>query len=198
MRLQGRITKWDDDRGFGFISWHGDGDTAFFHIKAFLAKSRRPKIGDIVTYEIAKGKDGKTKAVNVRLSEQAKAKKKPANKSTTGSLPLVFTFLFMCFLCLSALFNRIPWFVVVTYIALSIVAFIAYGMDKSSARTGKWRTPESTLHLLGLVGGWPGGMAAQRILRHKSSKHSKLRSKPPSFSTWPLSPISSGMEITIS
>lgn len=172
MRLQGKITKWDDDRGFGFISWHGDESTVFFHIKAFLEKSRRPEVGDIVTYEIAKGKDGKTKAVKVRLSKQGKVANKSVGKPDTGSLPQVFTLLFMGFLCVSALLNRIPWIVVVIYIALSIVTFIAYGMDKSSARAGKWRTPESTLHLLSLLGGWPGALAAQRILRHKTSKQS--------------------------
>ena len=34
------------------------------------------------------------------------------------------------------------------------------------------RTPESTLHLFGLLGGWPGALAAQRLFRHKSSKAS--------------------------
>ena len=29
MRLQGRITRWDDERGFGFVSWHGDGSAVF-------------------------------------------------------------------------------------------------------------------------------------------------------------------------
>ncbi len=43
-----------------------------------------------------------------------------------------------------------------------------------AARLGKWRTPESTLHAMGLLGGWPGGLAAQRFLRHKSSKRALL------------------------
>ncbi|PKO61660.1 MAG: DUF1294 domain-containing protein, partial [Betaproteobacteria bacterium HGW-Betaproteobacteria-17] len=36
----------------------------------------------------------------------------------------------------------------------------------------RWRTQESTLHLFALAGGWPGALAAQKLLRHKSSKPS--------------------------
>jgi uncharacterized membrane protein YsdA (DUF1294 family) len=57
-------------------------------------------------------------------------------------------------------------------LALSMVAFFAYRSDKRRAEAGAWRIPESTLHLLGLLGGWPGAFLAQRIFRHKNSKAS--------------------------
>jgi uncharacterized membrane protein YsdA (DUF1294 family) len=50
------------------------------------------------------------------------------------------------------------------------VTFMAYALDKSAAQRGTWRTKETTLHLLALVGGWPGALLAQQLLRHKSSK----------------------------
>lgn len=56
------------------------------------------------------------------------------------------------------------------YAVLSIAAFAVYAIDKSAARRGDRRTPERTLHLLALAGGWPGGMLARRVLRHKSRK----------------------------
>lgn len=58
------------------------------------------------------------------------------------------------------------------YLAMSLSCFVAYAIDKSAARKGNWRTPESTLLLLGLVGGWPGAVLAQQWLRHKTSKTS--------------------------
>lgn len=58
------------------------------------------------------------------------------------------------------------------YACASLVCFAAYGLDKSAARAGRRRTPERTLLLLGLIGGWPGGVLAQQCFRHKTSKHS--------------------------
>jgi uncharacterized membrane protein YsdA (DUF1294 family) len=49
---------------------------------------------------------------------------------------------------------------------------VAYAIDKSAAVSGRWRTPEQTLHLFSLAGGWPGALLAQQVLRHKTSKES--------------------------
>lgn len=174
MRIQGKITRWDDERGFGFISRHGDGSSVFVHIKAFSGTSWRPVVGNTVSYEIAKGKDGKSRAERVRFSSQTKAKKQLVGKRQSGSFAVIFTWLFVFFIIASAYVNRISWLLIGLYGAASLAAFFAYGRDKSAARLGNWRTPESTLHLMGLVGGWPGGLAAQRLLRHKSSKQEFL------------------------
>lgn len=60
------------------------------------------------------------------------------------------------------------------YLAASVVTFAFYAFDKAAARKAHWRTPEITLHALGLLGGWPGALAAQHLLRHKSAKRSFL------------------------
>lgn len=52
----------------------------------------------------------------------------------------------------------------------SVVAFAAYRIDKTAAQKGRWRIPEATLHLLALIGGWPGALIAQQLLRHKTRK----------------------------
>jgi uncharacterized membrane protein YsdA (DUF1294 family) len=57
-------------------------------------------------------------------------------------------------------------------VALSVVTFAVYGLDKRAARAGAWRTRESVLHLMALLGGWPGALMAQRIFRHKTKKRS--------------------------
>jgi uncharacterized membrane protein YsdA (DUF1294 family) len=56
------------------------------------------------------------------------------------------------------------------YAALSVLTFTVYGIDKSAARRGTQRTPEAELHLLALLGGWPGALVAQRVFRHKTRK----------------------------
>jgi uncharacterized membrane protein YsdA (DUF1294 family) len=55
---------------------------------------------------------------------------------------------------------------------MSVLSFLLYMKDKHAARRNTWRTPESTLHLLDCLGGWPGGLIAQQSFRHKVSKNS--------------------------
>ncbi|ABD72017.1 protein of unknown function DUF1294 (plasmid) [Rhodoferax ferrireducens T118] len=59
----------------------------------------------------------------------------------------------------------IAWYVLASLITLGV-----YAKDKRAAQAGQWRTPESTLHLLSLAGGWPGALVALRFLRHKTKK----------------------------
>jgi len=56
------------------------------------------------------------------------------------------------------------------YGLLSLVTFAHYALDKRAARRRQWRVSEARLHGLALLGGWPGALAAQKLLRHKSSK----------------------------
>jgi uncharacterized membrane protein YsdA (DUF1294 family) len=64
----------------------------------------------------------------------------------------------------------LPVAVGVAYLVASAVCFVSYAGDKLAARRGYQRTPERTLLLLGLVGGWPGAVLAQQWLRHKTLK----------------------------
>jgi uncharacterized membrane protein YsdA (DUF1294 family) len=58
------------------------------------------------------------------------------------------------------------------YAAASVIAFIIYAVDKTAARRGWRRVPETTLHLCGVLCGWPGAWLAQKLLRHKTRKTS--------------------------
>lgn len=53
---------------------------------------------------------------------------------------------------------------------LSILTFIAFGVDKRAAIHGQRRTPEARLHLLELLGGWPGAILGGFTFRHKIRK----------------------------
>lgn len=70
----------------------------------------------------------------------------------------------------AVMMKRAPWWVLPAAFVFSLLAFFAYWRDKSAARQGRSRTPENTLHLWSLAGGWPGAWAAQQVLRHKSGK----------------------------
>lgn len=52
----------------------------------------------------------------------------------------------------------------------SVASFVAYAWDKRQARLRRWRIAENRLHLLALLGGWPGAWLARRVLRHKTVK----------------------------
>lgn len=55
-------------------------------------------------------------------------------------------------------------------LAASVLTLFMYWLDKSKAQRGSWRVPERTLHLLSLIGGFPGGWIGCLVLRHKSQK----------------------------
>ena len=57
-------------------------------------------------------------------------------------------------------------------VLLSLITFIAYGVDKKKAKSGKWRTKEKALLLLSFLGGAFGGYPAMLVFRHKTkSEH---------------------------
>ena len=57
---------------------------------------------------------------------------------------------------------------------MSVVAFALYAADKRRAARRQWRISEATLHLVELLGGWPGALVAQHALRHKRQKRRYL------------------------
>ena len=59
-------------------------------------------------------------------------------------------------------------------LVMSLVSFVMYGWDKRAAAKGSWRTSEKTLLLIDLAFGWPGGLAGQRVFKHKRRKTSYM------------------------
>lgn len=54
--------------------------------------------------------------------------------------------------------------------AVNLAAFTAMAADKQAAIDDRRRIPERTLLQLALIGGAPGAVAAQQMLRHKTRK----------------------------
>ena len=69
-----------------------------------------------------------------------------------------------------AVTRGVPSWADVLYAGASASCFALYAIDKSAARAGRERIPESVLLSLGFVGGWPGAIVAQQLFRHKTNK----------------------------
>lgn len=65
MRVQGTFTRWNDDRGFGFIALDQGGSEIFVHVSAFSKGDQPPTPGERVTFEIEVVDDGKKRAKNL-------------------------------------------------------------------------------------------------------------------------------------
>ncbi len=172
MRYQGRLTQWNDARGFGFIAPNGGGERVFVHIKSFQRRGQRPDDDTLLTYELQPDGNGRPQAVNVAVVVTGPRKSSAA--SPTGNSPAAPILLtgFAAALAVAVMKGKAPGVVAGFYALASAITFVIYAHDKSAARSGEWRTPENTLHLLALIGGWPGAVLAQRWLRHKSQKAS--------------------------
>lgn len=167
MRRKGKITKWKDDRGFGFITPIGGGEQVFVHIKSFSNRHRRPIGNELVTFEVSSDDRGRIRAEDVAFIGD-----RSTNSPRGGTILFAVPALFLMFVAASVVVGQLPFVVLGLYLVASVVSFWFYARDKAAAKTDQWRTRESTLQVLSLVGGWPGALVAQTLLRHKSQKQS--------------------------
>lgn len=80
--------------------------------------------------------------------------------------------LFLMALGLLFMMQEIALWVLVSYLILSLLTFVLYGIDKRNAIKERWRISEKTLQVFALLGGWPGALLAQQAFRHKTQKRS--------------------------
>ncbi len=163
MGIQGKLTSWNDDKGFGFITPEDGGKRIFVHIKSFTNRRQRPEVHQALSYTLSSDNQGRPCAVQVTLPGE----KRKLNK---GTFSYAIAFLFLAAITGSFFAGKIPLLIIGLYLIISLLTFLMYAKDKSAAKKGAWRTPESTLHLFALFGGWPGALVAQQKLRHKSKK----------------------------
>lgn len=198
MEKRGVLKNWNDGKGFGFIQPDGGGELLFVHISSVRGQER-PKAGDVVIYVAGSDAQGRPRAQHMRhvgaaagrpgirykatttirpvdMGRSRQAGRAGRTESGTGALPIkLLVLLVLCVLpawgSLTLLGQGVFW-VLLAYPLVSLFSFCQYWLDKRSAQNGRWRTPENSLHIAELVGGWPGALVAQQMFRHKTRKAS--------------------------
>lgn len=191
MRKQRTVVRWDEPKGFGFIQSPQSSAQLFFHIRDWRAGDS-PALRAAVSFEeIHVGGKG-ARAMDVRPADSAALPRaRPGSTSTAGtgrrgSRPargtqhqhsqrhagpaLALMIGWAGLLVGGVVLGRMSWVLLPVALVFNLVTFYLYWQDKFAASKGQWRTAEDTLHLFGLLGGWPGAWFAHQILRHKSSK----------------------------
>ena len=171
---KGTIIMWNDLKGFGFIRKENTEEDFFVHISNFKKGTpRRPEVGDLVHFRPDRNaeKPRVTFALIDEVESDASQPNKgfvlvPRERSWFVNL-LIFTPLLLSGFLILLQRNPIPFF---SYWILSLLTMILYGTDKAHAATHRWRVPEIYLHILEVLGGWPGGLMAQNDFRHKTRK----------------------------
>lgn len=172
MRLEGLLQDWNDDKGYGFVVVDGHSKQVFFHINDYIELNGRPKNGMKMRFN-AKQEGGRWRAEAVQcLSAPAAI---PKNRRHRGQLQgepikiIVAVLLALLFLAYISHYNKA---VALWMLVVSVVSFVTYRTDKQAALKNTWRVPENKLHFLDLIGGWPGGLIARQLWRHKTTKTS--------------------------
>jgi uncharacterized membrane protein YsdA (DUF1294 family)/cold shock CspA family protein len=169
---KGTLVDWKDDKGFGFVRPEGGGRDYFVHISAFRkGMLRRPAIGDVVHFQPAEPARGnrqrRVAQAYIEGVQYVDPDAKPSQlqlflQQALVGLPVLFSLYMIWFTG-----NPIP---LGSYMFMSVLTLMIYGADKKHALLNRWRVPESYMHLLELLGGWPGALLAQTSYRHKVKK----------------------------
>lgn len=86
MRTTGRVTHWNPDKGYGFITPDDGGARVFAHISAFQSRIPPPRLNDEVSYLLGADRDGRPRADRVlRKGESLEAVPQPASRAANRS-----------------------------------------------------------------------------------------------------------------
>lgn len=161
--LEGTLKEWHDEKGYGFITPDDPDGKVFAHIHEFACRHPRPRNGDRVQYRISTDAQGRTRAVDICRPRVDKTRNNPG-------LILISVPVFAGWIGLQTWRGVYSKELPIALAVLSLISFLFYAHDKQRALKKQFRISEARLHLLDFLGGWPGGLLAQKCFRHKVSK----------------------------
>lgn len=72
MRIEGKLSKWNEAQSSGFIAPADGGAEVFVHMTSLPRDGMRPRLGEMLSYEVEPGPDGTPRATRVwRLGDRA-------------------------------------------------------------------------------------------------------------------------------
>jgi uncharacterized membrane protein YsdA (DUF1294 family)/cold shock CspA family protein len=167
---RGKITVWKEDKGYGFITPDEGGNDVFVHASSLPSGLKRPPQNAAVSYSLGHDIQKRPRAINIRFDR---------DPVTMTVFPAILVGLFFIGLAAATLATKTLPIPFAVYAIVSGITFVVYGADKAIAVRNEQvapnvakeqRVPEAALHLLELLGGWPGALVAQWYHRHKNRK----------------------------
>jgi uncharacterized membrane protein YsdA (DUF1294 family) len=130
------------------------------------APRRRPANGDLISYLPGKDAKGRLQARQIRHAGQRIEMPRQPSRLPRIAIGVAA----LAAIAAAALLGAIPVPIAMLWFAASGLAWLMYWAVKMAARRDARRTPENSLHLVALCGGWPGALIAQQQFRHKTVK----------------------------
>lgn len=132
-------------------------------------------MNEAVSYLLSFDSQGRPQANEVRfVVAQTSVQRVRQLKSSSDAIQIAIATSFLIFVTGLTMMEKLEWSWLALYYCASVITYVSYSRDKSAAQKDERRTPESHLQLMSLVGGWPGALIAQVLLRHKTRKASFL------------------------
>lgn len=154
MAIQGTISEWDQNNGYGYIAVDDQEAQIRFHLFDFEAFGHPPRLRDRVQFRLAKDEQGELRAVHVE-------------RQFVFNFPLAVAIWFVSTMVASVFLLNFPPIALVSFIAISTITYLVYAVDRQWYHNSGHQIPNTVFYLLNMCGGWPGALFAQSILHHK-------------------------------